>query len=789
MQGTMTLEEFMSAGGAPPKRMSLDEFMADDGDVLNSDLSQTDAWSEMTPEMQAQMTKLQEGWRQTAQPNPEAEQAATEWWQQKNLDKAVGELPPDATELERLNFTRRKELITGEPSENILPALTAAYESETDPEKKQQRLAELQVEQRRDEFRRAQLAGDVADIKFGGGSPEQKIMEERYAVEAGLGPDMALANAPIMRGAITGTASAASNAAEGLLRALPFEGAPSDLADKIGRQRVAEGQYQGFLDSKQGPAAALANSVTQMTAEFLPLAAAGVPAWLQVGARGANDAYLQSDDNSYAMLSAVAQGALTYTGGKLGGGTFIDMLGGKVASKAISPMLKAWGFGVEGAEELGQLYGQAMIDRGYGVGDGRMPTAKEAAWTMATVAGARAVGTAMSANIEDDGVKQPSILDALKNFSDRKWPSRKAAKEAGVDQVATTAKERSELAADIRNRLTGEEFIRQLNQAATSPEEADSVVKIVRARAASAGESFDDYVGSRIARIEKTTRDATAEEMGRVLPQGRRGEIDFRTLKDEGLAIIRVFESQNESTILHEFAHLFERDLKGADLRTARSWSGASDGKWTRDAREKFARGFERYVATGEAPTRALKRVFEKYKNWLANIYGAIKGTPIDVNLSPEVKQVFDRLLTPTETKWTGPQQVLYADLKSELGETYSDDEIRRAVSEAFPRLDGYDPNAADDTEGVLGQEEPTDPVNRPTPTDTPEFKAWFGASKVTGEDGAPLRVYHGTQRRAFDDVRYGGKPGESTGASISGSRERAVKASPRVADMFSPTK
>lgn len=33
----------------------------------------------------------------------------------------------------------------------------------------------------------------------------------------------------------------------------------------------------------------------------------------------------------------------------------------------------------------------------------------------------------------------------------------------------------------------------------------------------------------------------------------------------------------------------------------------------------------------------------------------------------------------------------------------------------------------------------------RPHPTETPEFKAWFGDSKVVGEDGAPLVVYHGT--------------------------------------------
>ena len=40
--------------------------------------------------------------------------------------------------------------------------------------------------------------------------------------------------------------------------------------------------------------------------------------------------------------------------------------------------------------------------------------------------------------------------------------------------------------------------------------------------------------------------------------------------------------------------------------------------------------------------------------------------------------------------------------------------------------------------------------MQRADPVDTPEFKAWFGDSKVVDEQGKPLVVYHGT-RRGFD--------------------------------------
>lgn len=619
-------------------------------DYLNGDLSQADGFSEMTPEWQAQMATLQKGWQEAGQPDPAAEQAAADWWKQQNVNEAVGEPPPDATELERLTFNRRKELITGEPSDAVdLAALQAAYENETDPGLKKQRLVDFQVSQRRDEIRRAQLAGEVADIKWSGSSPDQKIMEERMQVEAGLGPDMALANAPIMRGAMTGVQNAASGIAEAALRILPGEGAPSDLADKIGRQRLDEGQRQGYLDQQQGSVAALPNAVTQMTGEYLPLAAAGVPAPLQVGVKGMNDAYLQSDSDAYALTSGIVQGALTYAGGKLAGGTFIDMLSGKVAGKTLGPMLK--GFGMESAEELGQLYGQAMIDRGYGVGDGRMPTLKEAMWTLAVVAGARGVGTAMSANIEDDGVAQPALFAEFKKFSDRKWPSRKDAKDAGVDQIATTAKERSELAADIRTRLTGDQFTQHVKDYSTSPQEAADILKVYDILAQSAGESFDDYIGSRIGRVEKTTREETSKAMNREIPAGRRAEIDFETLKEDGLAVIRFFEDQTAASFLHETAHLAERDLKGDQLKAAMKWSGATGGRWTNKAREKFARGWERFFRDGVAPNEELREVFSNYKQTLTEIYSVVEKSPLNVDISPEIRGVFEQMLTPTEVR------------------------------------------------------------------------------------------------------------------------------------------
>ena len=75
---------------------------------------------------------------------------------------------------------------------------------------------------------------------------------------------------------------------------------------------------------------------------------------------------------------------------------------------------------------------------------------------------------------------------------------------------------------------------------------------------------------------------------------------------------------------------------------------------------EQWARAFEGYLRTGEAPTVGLKRVFEQFKTWLTSIYRSFSDLGVD--LSPEMKGVFDRMLgaadeaAPTSPKQPGPK-------------------------------------------------------------------------------------------------------------------------------------
>jgi hypothetical protein len=58
---------------------------------------------------------------------------------------------------------------------------------------------------------------------------------------------------------------------------------------------------------------------------------------------------------------------------------------------------------------------------------------------------------------------------------------------------------------------------------------------------------------------------------------------------------------------------------------------------------EQFARGFERYLFEGRAPSQALQQLFERFRQWLLQVYRSLRG--LNVQLSHEARQVMDRML------------------------------------------------------------------------------------------------------------------------------------------------
>lgn len=174
--------------------------------------------------------------------------------------------------------------------------------------------------------------------------------------------------------------------------------------------------------------------------------------------------------------------------------------------------------------------------------------------------------------------------------------------------------------------------------------------------------------------------------------------------------ILHVFEAANQSTVVHESAHwwlsmlnniaadpelkelakedkVLEATLQKAqkDRDAIRAWASYYPGvmKEYKDTliekefkeyeaaikkdpenkelqerfiQERFARGFERYLLTGKAPTKELQGTFRRFKKWLINLYKTtkeiIKNPENYLGLkdpSDEVKGIFDHMMASEE--------------------------------------------------------------------------------------------------------------------------------------------
>lgn len=167
--------------------------------------------------------------------------------------------------------------------------------------------------------------------------------------------------------------------------------------------------------------------------------------------------------------------------------------------------------------------------------------------------------------------------------------------------------------------------------------------------------------------------------------------------KANGKKVIYLFKAADQSTFMHEMAHIYLHDMLELaklpnapkqlldDMKTLSEWASWRPETFDKEykgtalerefrkmheqiadaqkfgylkidgrdvtleqlklqwAQERFARGFENYLREGKAPAEAVRTVFQRFKKWLSDIYRAfvqIGGTP-----SKEVRAVMDRMI------------------------------------------------------------------------------------------------------------------------------------------------
>ena len=192
---------------------------------------------------------------------------------------------------------------------------------------------------------------------------------------------------------------------------------------------------------------------------------------------------------------------------------------------------------------------------------------------------------------------------------------------------------------------------------------------------------------------------------------------------DASTGAIRLFDIADQSSFIHESAHMFLSDMERlaqkkdapaglvSDLQTVKDWAGYKPGQMNgykgtalekefqeyadtiREAKktgdvvaiksaearwihERFARGFERYIAEGKAPNESLKNVFEKFKEWMVSIYHDLKN--LGKKPPKEIQDVMTRMITPeVNTKYS------VREANGQL--TRSKEDLKAEIKEAFP--------------------------------------------------------------------------------------------------------
>lgn len=156
--------------------------------------------------------------------------------------------------------------------------------------------------------------------------------------------------------------------------------------------------------------------------------------------------------------------------------------------------------------------------------------------------------------------------------------------------------------------------------------------------------------------VENSRVDATkrADEAVGLYFQNVNGMTEI--MKD-GERIISIFKTADRSTFLHEMGHVFFDDIQKLasmedapkqlldDWNTLKEWSGWVDGDNVDNtkAHEKFARGWESYLRSGEAPTKGLQRVFRQFSKWLTRIYRSVQRLGGEV--PSDIKDIMARMI------------------------------------------------------------------------------------------------------------------------------------------------
>jgi hypothetical protein len=139
--------------------------------------------------------------------------------------------------------------------------------------------------------------------------------------------------------------------------------------------------------------------------------------------------------------------------------------------------------------------------------------------------------------------------------------------------------------------------------------------------------------------VETDNRTTVTDVSGNpVFFQNRRAAVVMK----ESKYIVYALTDPDVSSPIHEMAHIFEDSLTTAERQQVLDWAGHSE--WTVETSEMFASGAEKYIYEGVTADPKLKSIFEKFREWLELIYMGIKGSPLELELNDNMRDIYERI-------------------------------------------------------------------------------------------------------------------------------------------------
>jgi hypothetical protein len=295
-------------------------------------------------------------------------------------------------------------------------------------------------------------------------------------------------------------------------------------------------------------------------------------------------------------------------------------------------------------------------------------------------------GTAKGSNPQaftgDTSKGRKAIADSLIDFNEALEPS-------GVDPISMEDMEMEDDAfVAVIERLEEAKMYLDENEGDAAEEAYQKLVKAMRAGLDTPQDLYNRTAGEIEARDVQARANMTPEQLAATAPysseniapetaivmfQNNQGNKASFEITETGKILLRGLQNPDFTSAVHEIAHAARRafqSLVDAGILTAKEvtsieqWAGAKKGKpWGRYSEEKWARAWERYFREGKkAPQARLQAVFDKIAGWMAEVYATIKGSPIDVEISPEVRAIMDKLagrMVVPETAERSSQEIL----------------------------------------------------------------------------------------------------------------------------------